>query len=343
MNSSWTTFLPKILRERIKRYDKLKQIIVNTGWLFVEKCIRLITGLTIGVWIARYLGPDNFGQLNYATTFVLLFSAIGHLGLDAIVIRNIVHEPTKRNEILGSALLLKFIGSLVAMVLIIAAILLLRPNDRTTQMLVLVTAIGTLFQAFSTIDLWFQSQVQSIYSSCVRTFVLLFISGFKIYLNSSKAPLIVFAWAGAADIVTCSIGLIIAYKVNGFSILQWNFSREAAKTLLKDSWPLMFSDILGLVYMRIDKIIIGEIAGITELGVYSVAAQIAETFYFVPVIVTSSLFPSIVEAKRQSEELFYSRLQRFYNLLAFLAYCVAIPTTCFAHWLVPLVFGNALQ
>ena len=339
MNASWTKYLPEMLRERVEKHQQLKQILGNTGWLFAEKLIRLVTGLTLGVWVARYLGPGNFGLLNYATSFVLLFSAIGHLGLDAIVVRNSVHDPTKRDEILGSALLLKFIGSCAAIVLIIVSIFLLRPDDKTAQILVLITVIGTLFQAFSTIDLWFQSQVQSKYSSCVRTFVLLFIAAFKVYLILTQAPLITFAWAGTADIVACSVGLIIAYRVNGLKITGWRFSRATARSLLKDSWPLMFSDILGLIYMRIDKIMIGEIAGITELGVYSVAAQIADTFLFIPIIVTSSLFPSIVEARHQSDDLFYYRMQRYYNLMAFLAYGVAIPTTLFANWLVPLAFG----
>jgi len=343
MNASWTRYLPEILRERIEKHEQLQQILGNTGWLFAEKLIRLVTGVTLGVWVARYLGPGDFGLLSYATSFVLLFSAIGHLGLDAIVLRNIVHDPTKRDEILGSALLLKLIGSIAAIILIVISIFLLRPDDRTAQVLIMIMVIGTLFQALSTIDLWFQSQVESKYSSCVRTIVLLFIAAFKIYLILTHAPLISFAWVGAADIIACSVGLIIAYRVTGLKITGWRFNRETANALLKDSWPLMFADILVLVYMRIDKIIIGEIAGNAELGVYSVAALITETFYFIPTIVSSSLFPSIIEAKYHDEELFYSRMQRLYNLMAFLAYCVAIPTTLMAHWLVPLVFGNSFR
>src|SRR5665647_1019722 len=133
MTPSWTKYLPEIQRERIEKHPQLQQILGNTGWLFAEKLIRLVTGVTLGVWIARYLGPGDFGLLNYATSFVLLFSAIGHLGLDAVVVRNLVHEPSKRDDILGSALLLKFIGSFAAIILIIVSIFLLRPDDRTTQ------------------------------------------------------------------------------------------------------------------------------------------------------------------------------------------------------------------
>jgi O-antigen/teichoic acid export membrane protein len=341
MNAWWTKYLPEILREWLEGRHELQKTIGNTGWLFAEKILRLGVGLLVNIWMTRYLGPEQFGLLSFATSFVLLFSSIGLLGLDSIVVRNIVRNTSCRDETLGSAFVLKLFGGVAAFVLILASIIILRPGDRLTQLLVGITALGMLFQMFSTIDLWFQSQVQSKYSAYVRSAAFVIVSVTKAVIIILHAPLVAFAWAGVADIVIGSLGLIIAYRTNGLHMKSWRATRAMATELMRDSWPLMFTDILVLIYMRVDKIMIGEMSGNTELGVYSVAVLIAEVLYFIPMVINSSVFPSIVEAKGVSEDFFYTRLQKLYNLMAFLGYAVALPTTFLAGWMIPFMFGAA--
>lgn len=341
MNAWWTKYLPEILREWLEGRHDLQKTIGNTGWLFAEKILRLGVGLLVSIWMTRYLGPEKFGLLSFATSFVLLFSSIGLLGLDSIVVRNIVRDPSCRDETLGSAFVLKLFGGVVAFALILVTIIILRPDDRLTQLLVGITALGMLFQMFSTIDLWFQSQVQSKYSAYVRSAAFMIVSAAKVTIIILHAPLAAFAWAGAADIVIGSLGLIIAYRANGLHMKSWRATRTMATELLRDSWPLMFTDILVLIYMRVDKVMLGEMSGNTELGVYSVAVLIAEVLYFIPMVINSSVFPSIVKAKGVSEDYFYARLQQLYNLMAFLGYAVALPITFLAGWLIPFMFGTA--
>jgi O-antigen/teichoic acid export membrane protein len=81
----------------------------NTSWLFGEKILRMIVGLFVGIWVARYLGPEQFGLLSYAQSFVGLFTAIATLGLDGIVVRELVKDPSRRDELIGTAFWLKFI------------------------------------------------------------------------------------------------------------------------------------------------------------------------------------------------------------------------------------------
>ena len=122
---------------------------------------------------------------------------------------------------------------------------------------------------------------------------------------------------------------------------DWRANRAMAAELLRDSWPLLLSDIVMFMYLKVDRVMIGELAGNTELGIFSVAAMIAEALYVIPLAIYPSLFPSIVEAKGQSEELFQARMQKFYNLMALLAYLVALPVTLVSGWMVPLMFGAA--
>lgn len=339
MKANWTDHLPGAIRRKLEGREQLQQILGNTGWLFAEKLLRLGAGFLVSVWMTRYLGPERYGMLSYATSFVLLFSSIGLLGLDSIVVRNLVRDPSRREETLGSAFVLRLLGGALAFLMVVAAILLLRPGDRLTQLLVGITALGLLFQTFGTIDLWFQSQVRSKYCAYARSAAFLATSALKAVLILLEAPLSAFAWAGVADIALGSAGLLLAYRALGQRLASWRATRAMALELLRDSWPLMFTDILVLIYMRVDKIMLGEMSGNRELGIYSVAVLIAEVLYLIPTVINSSVFPSIVQARAVSEELFQDRLQRLYNLMAFLAYAVALPLTFSAEWLVPLLFG----
>jgi len=339
MSNAWTRYLPAFIRNKVEGRLQLQQAITNTGWLFADNILRMGVGLLVTIWVTRYLGPEQFGLLSYATAFVMLFSSIALLGLDFIVVRNIVRDPSCRDETLGTAFVLKLAGGILASGLTLAAIVLFRPMDHLTRLLVGILTIGTVFQAFGTIDFWFQSQVQSKYSAYARSSAYLVICAAKVVLILFHAPLVAFAWAGLADIFLGSLGLVVAYRVNGHQIKEWRVTRTMAMALLRDSWPLMFTDIVILIYMRVDKIMIGELAGNAELGIYAVAALLAEALYFIPTAVTSSAFPSIVGAKGISEELFYERLQQFYNLMALLGYGVALPVTFLAGWGVPLLFG----
>lgn len=341
MNQAWIRYLPEFIRTKVEGRHYLQNVISNTGWLFADNILRMGVGLLVGVWVARYLGPEQFGQLSYALAFTALFSSVASLGLDGIVVRNIVRDPSCKEETLGTAFLLKIIGGSATFVLTMAAIFMLRPADGLTHWLVGIIAAGTIFQAFDTIDFWFQSQVQSKYTVLAKNTAFIICSIIKIACLIAKAPLIAFAWIALFEIITGSTGLIVAYKSRRGYLGEWRGSLNRARELLKDSWPLIFSGIVSMVYMRIDQVMLGEMAGNEEVGIYSAAVRLAEVWYFIPMTVVSSVFPSIVEARTMGEELFYERLQKLYNMMALLAYAIAIPVTLLSGWLVKMLFGDA--
>jgi O-antigen/teichoic acid export membrane protein len=163
----------------------------------------------------------------------------------------------------------------------------------------------------------------------------------KVALIIAEAPLVAFAWVSMIEVMIGSAGLVVAFRVRGYHLRAWQSSREMAKILLKDSWPLIFSIIAIIVYQRIDQVMLGEMVGSEEVGIYSVAVRLAEVWYFIPTAVYWSILPSIVEAKAENEELFYERLQKYYNFMALTAYAIAVPVTFLAGWLVTTLFGEA--
>ena len=336
MGQSWVEYLPSFVRGKIHiRQD----VVSNIGWQAIDNLVRLGVGLLLSIWVARYLGPERFGLLSYALALVALLSPLATLGLDDIAVRNLVREPAVKNAVLGTACLLKLLGGLASLAVAVAVILALRPADRLSQWLVAIIAAGAVFQAVNVIEFWFNAQVRAKYIVLAKNAAFLLSALVKIGLILSGAPLVAFAWVATLEIAAGSGGLIVAYRYRGDRLRQWHASWETAKSLLRDSWPLMFSCIVIMFYLRIDQIMLAELVGSEEVGVYSVAVRLAEAWFFVPTIIYWSLLPTLVEAKATSDALFHAKLQKYYNLMALLAYAIAVPVTLLAPWLVRTLFG----
>lgn len=141
----------------------LKKALSNLTWLSVDRVIRLFGAVIINAWLTRYLGPELNGIFGYALAFVGIFSPLAAMGMDNIIIRDIVRDIQNKDEILGSAFWLRLTASAVTTILVAVAILIVRPNDRSMQVMVIILSVGFIFQSFDVIDYWFQSQVQSKY------------------------------------------------------------------------------------------------------------------------------------------------------------------------------------
>ncbi len=317
----------------------LRKIVKNISWLFADRILRMGVGLIVGAWVARYLGPQQFGLYNYAIAFVLLFSALATLGLDQIVVRNIVREPSSKDEILGTAFVLKFLGGIVTVLLTVGTISLLRPGDDLMRWLVGISAANLIFQSFDAIDFWFQLQIQSKYTVVAKNTAFILVTLAKIALIQMKASVVAFAWAGLGEFALGAVGLVFAYKLSGQNLLAWRVSWQQVKTLLKDSWPLILGGLSVMVYIGIDKIMLGQLADSKSVGIYSVATRLSELWGFVPAAIVSSVNPSILEAKKVNETAYYDKIQKLFNTMTTLAYSIAITTAFLSSYIVVLLFG----
>lgn len=341
MDHFWVKILPGFLARKFEGKLTLQKIVGNTGWLFADKIIRLGVGLFVGVWVARYLGPAQYGIFNYAQAFVALFAVFATLGLDGIVIRDIVRNPACREETLGSAFLLKLLGGALTLALTIAIISFIRPNDGLTRLLVALIAAGTLFQAFDVVDFWFQSQVLSKFTVLARNSAFLVVSAVKVILILNHAPLTAFALAGLGEIILVAVGLVAAYRMHGYRLAFWKGNLARAKGLLRESWPLVLSGLAIMVYMQIDQVMLREMAGDEAAGLYSAAIRLSEVWYFIPTVIVSSVFPAIIESKSINSEVYYQRIGKLFRLLVGSAYLISIPLCLSAHYVVSLLYGNS--
>jgi len=310
----------------------------NTGWLMTEKVLRLVIGLFVGVYVARYLGPEQFGILNFAMSFVALFGAFAKLGLDGIVVRNALQYPETRDDLLGTSFGLRIIGGLSLLVMVFFAIR-VTESDPFTQIIVMILATGHVLQAFEVIEFYFHSQVMGRVAAIAGIVSLVISSVVKLLLIWSEASLIWFAWVFVVEVGLKGIALCMLYLQQRIPLWRWRFHIKYAKLLMRDSWPLMLSGLVIMVYMRIDQVMIKLMLNNEALGNYAAAVRLSEAWYLVPMIITQSLFPAILSAKNQGEEVYYARLQRLYDFMVWLGIGVALPMTFLSGWIVNVLYG----
>ena len=298
--------------------------------------MRMSLSLFTGIWVSRYLGAEQFGMLSYAHSIVILFSAISTLGLDKVVIRDLVNQESKRDILLGTSFTLKAFGA-VAVIIILTISVLFISKDRSTGILIIIIAGSTIFQSFNVVDFYFQSKVLSryvVYANFISTSI---ISITKILLIIWDAPLISFAWTVFFESFILAIGLIYCYYSNKLSITKWEFNKALSKTLLQHSWPLLLSGIAVSVALRIDQIMIKPFLDSTNVGLYAVGVRLAEAFNFLPMIIGQSLYPKILNISLSKAR---QKLVLLFRYILLGLVILAIIINLLSKYIVLLLFGD---
>jgi PST family polysaccharide transporter len=343
MNASWFKYLPKFIRIKLEHRRELQSAIVNSVWLLADKILRMGVGLLVGVWIARYLGPEQFGMWNYSTAFAALFSALATLGLDGIVVRELIKNPKRQNALLGSAFVLKLVGGSLALLISVIAILLLHSNESITIWLVGISAAGFIFQSVSVVDCYFQAKVLSRFSVVAANTAFLLVTGMKVVLLLISGPLIAFALLGLCEVALTGLFLLAAYRTNHLEMREWHCDRSLMLELLRESWPLILAGLAVALYMRIDMVMLQEMVGDHEVGIYAAATRLSEIWYFLPVVIVSSVSPSMIKLRENNFILYINRLRKLYFLMAWLAIGVSLPISLLSNDVINILYGDGYK
>jgi O-antigen/teichoic acid export membrane protein len=328
--------------QRFGAQSELRKITANTFWIVTDNILNIFAGLIVAAWVAKYLGPSIYGQLSFAIAFVAIFVPIVTLGLKEIMIRNIIRHPDQKYLILGTAFTMQFISGLIVLILSYVLALIISPEDQLVQVLIAIITVSLVFRTFNlTLINWFESQLLSKYIVWARNIALIIISIVKIGLILLDASVVAFALAILVEILLIGIGLVFLYQFSGERIIRWRIKLQQAKLLLQDSWPLIISGLAVAIYMKIDQIMLGKMASSEALGIYSAAVKVSELWYFIPLALASSFFPSIIRSRIYlTNEVFNKRIQAFFDLMAGSAYLIVIPLVLIAPQLINILFGQ---
>jgi O-antigen/teichoic acid export membrane protein len=306
-----------------------------------EKFLTLGVGFFVTVLVARYLGPERYGILAYALSLTALFASAGHMGLGGLVVREIVKKPDSRAETLGTSLVLKLFGYLGGFVAIFIYALIFEKRQSLDYWILLVVASSLLFRPFDVIDFWFQANVQAKYTAIARSASLLITAGFKLLLVLISAELLFFAVSNLLQSILAACFLLLLFRNSAdISITTWSASLVRARALLSQGWVIFLGAIFATIYLKIDQIMLKWFVGAKEVGIYSVAATLSETWYFVPTAIVVSLFPKLIELKETDHERFRQRLQQIFELLFVIALSVAIFMSFMGAHLINFFFGQ---
>ncbi len=317
-----------------------QKLLKNISWLFFDKIIRIFGGLIVGIWVARYLGPSDFGVLNYALAYTALFMLFVKLGLDQIIVRELVKKPKLTNYLMGTAFGLKLMGSIIAIVLVYLSLYFIQ-TDNVTKIVIFIISAGFILQSVDVIDFFYQSKVLSKYVVIARSSAFIISSLLKVYFIVYEYDVIYFAVANTIDFALAGLFMLMIYKKIGGNVSQWKFSKVIAIRLVKFSWPLALSSFLISIHMKIDQVMIGNMLDTEQVGIYSVAVILAEFWIFIPGILVSTLMPYFVNLRESNNELYHYRLIQLYFLMFWMGVFVGVVTIIFGEDIIRLLFGEA--
>jgi O-antigen/teichoic acid export membrane protein len=312
----------------------------NSGWLFFDHLVRMALSLVVGAWVARYLGPSQYGELAYALAYIALFSAIANLGMDAIVVREIAKDKSVASRILGTAFTLRlFVGAFCWLGAIAGLVFI---GDRSSAWLTALAGGSLVFQAADTVDLWFQSQSQSRRTVTAKLVAYLISNGAKVTLILANGSLMAFAAVMAFDAIAAATGLAVAYR-RFPAIGRWQYLAEVSRKLLAESWPFMVSGLAIMIYMRIDQIMLKEMLGTAELGVYAAALPLSQAWHFVPMTLYVSLAPFVARKRSQDHAQYLNTLIWIFRIFLLMGLGASVVTVMLSTFMVNLLYGQQFE
>lgn len=316
-----------------------QKVVSNLLWAVAGKVVMLCGTLVLGIILARYLGPEKYGLMNYVISYCYLFQVLACFGLDSIEVREEAAQPTQYNTIIGTAFWIKVIFGIICIGLCISTAAFIG-EDLYTISLIAIYSTYIVFNSFAVIRNYFTSRVENRYvvlSEIFRTFVGIAI---KLTLWALGCSLTWFVAAFAFDYVLLAGGYITAYRKKIGPLRRWRFSFPCAKQLLWQSFPLLLTNAAVIIYQRIDQVMIGTMIDKQSVGYFSVATKFVEVMIFIPATLNNTISPVLVQLREKGEQLYREKAQQFINVTVWVSIICSGIMSLLAYWVILFTFGE---
>lgn len=310
----------------------------NTGWLVFEKIFRMGLSLIVTSLMARYLGTYDFGLLNYSLAYIMIFATASNLGIDSIIVNEMVKNRAETGKLVGTTIYLRLVSSIISIFIIYLIVKYLNPNDLILLVITFTQSISLLFVVLDTIDYWFQSNLQSKYIVISKSIAFTIVSGWRIALIFSEKSIKYFAVATSIEAIVTGIFIVVFYiRFNGPKIY---FSFQTAKRLLVKGYYFFIAGLLIMVYTQIDKIMLGHMTGGTTVGIYTAAMVISSLWMFIPNALIDSSIPIIMESKGKDELSYIKKNKQLYCSIIWIGIGASIVITILSKPIILLIYGD---
>ena len=314
------------------------RVFKNASWIIICRIVQMVINLVVGMLTARYLGPNNYGIINYAGSVVAFVTPIMQLGINNILVQEIVNNPDDEGKILGTTIILNTISSILCILGVFIFARIANANETETILVCLLYSALLLFQAFEQIVYWFQAKLLSKYSSIVMFLSYLVVAIYRVFLLLSGKSVYWFAVSHAIDYLLIAIGCFIIYRKLGGQ--AFSFSKETAKRLVSKSYYYIISGMMVTIFAQTDKIMIKLMIGSENTGFYSAAITSAGISNFIFVAIIDSMRTSIYEGKKKSNEIFANRLVKLYSIIIYFSLFQSTLMTLFSSIIIKILYGN---
>lgn len=316
-----------------------KKEVKNAGWLIAGRVIQMVLSFVVGIFAARYLGPSNYGLINYGLAFVTFFSAFCNLGINSILVKEIVNSPNNSGKILGTTCFLRILSSLFSTLLIGIIVWFIDYGEPLTFWVVILCASSLIFQTGEIFNYWFQAQYKSKFSAITSLIAYVATSSYKIFLLVLHMDVRWFAFANTLDCIVYSIIIFYLYKKSGGPKLEVRL--WVGKELLKQSYHFILSSAMIAVYMQTDKLMLKQMLSEAEVGYYSIANNLCNIWVFVLAAIIDSVNPTIFRLYESKD---YSRFtktnKRLYCIVFYLSCFVSICFMLLGKQVISLLYGD---
>lgn len=330
--------------EKMTILYKLKRVLYsknvkNSFWIIGEQIFQMLLSLVVGMLSARYLGPKNYGTLNYTASFVSFFINIVSLCMEGVVIKKMVDHPNEEGIYLGSCIFFRMVSASLSIVSIMIIVYILDPDDSLKFKLALLQSFQLFFKSFNILDAWFQRYLKSKYTSIGKMVASITVSGYKMFLLITGKSIIWFAFSNTISDLIIAIILFYFYKKGRGQKLVIKIN--IGKDVLSESYHFILSDIMSALYMNMDKVMIGQMMGDLYVGYYIAATTISGLWAFVPVAMINSFRPTIIELKKSDEQIYRIRLTQLYSLVIWTSIFFAYVSFLFSRLIIKIMYGVA--
>lgn len=321
--------------------DTAKRFAKNAGWMMAVRIYSMLLSLVVGSISARYLGPENYGLINYGTSLIAFFSTICQLGLDGIIINELIKDPKNRGAYLGTAFVMRFLTSICSLFVILAVIRILEPNNTMLHIIVFLQSFAVVFQGYEVFNYWFQVELKIKYVSVASMIALTIVSVWKISLLVTQKTVYYFALSNSIQNLVCGLVVIFCFAKQRDSDLRLKVDWKLGGQVLSKSYHFIISGLAVTLYTQIDKVMLGKMLSSEAVGIYAAASTISVLWEFVPMALINSANPIIIKKKSDNDVEYIKWFEYLLLGISFMSLFVSIMFCIFGKLAIWILYGEA--
>lgn len=315
------------------------KVVKNASWIMAGKIMQMLLSFIIGLLTARYLGPDNYGLINYAAAYVSFFASLCNLGINSIIVKNFVDHPEEEGKTIGTAIVLRIGSSFLSALMIIGIVSVIDRGETLTIVVVALSSISVIFQVLDTLNYWFQTRLMSKYSAIAATVAYIAVSAYKVLLLILQKDVRWFAVANTIDYIVIGLFLLYVYRKKGGP--TFSFSLDKGRELLQKSSSFILAGMMVSIYACTDRFMLKQMLDEASVGYYSLAVSISNMWVFILSAIIDSMYPVIMELHSRDYDAYNKKNKQLYAIVFYTALTASAGISVLANLIVKILYGEA--